>query len=84
MFRVSDVQRSRDPSAPITDHQSLIANDRKVSLWRNFYGLGGGVGRGLGVGVALGAGVGVGDGAAHGVASITSSTYIPVRPPAPF
>ena len=48
------------------------------------YDLGGGLGRGRGVGVALGAGVGVGVGAAHCVASITSSTYMPVRPPAPF
>jgi hypothetical protein len=31
-FRVSDVQQSRDPCAPITDRQSLIANHRKVSL----------------------------------------------------
>ncbi len=48
------------------------------------HGRGCGVGRGRGVGVTLGVGVGVGDGAPHGVASTTSSTYIPVPSPAPF
>ena len=48
------------------------------------HGRGCGVGRGRGVGVSLGVAVGVGDGAPHGVASTTSSTYIPVSLSAAF
>jgi hypothetical protein len=67
-----------------TDRSSPVADRDNVCFSEDCYGLGGGVGRGLGVGVTLGVGVGVGDAAAHGVASTASSTYIPVRPPAPF
>ena len=75
-------QRRLTGYLPIAHH--VVAGRDDVCFGEDYYCLGPGMGRGLGVGVILGVGVGVGDGAPHGVASITSSTYIPVRPPAPF